>query len=48
MGEPLPKKAADKWCAPDERERLLMMAKALLGLANNADWLEGKRTIFAA
>ena len=42
------KEAADKWCAPDDRERLLIMSKALLELANNADWLEGKRTTVAA
>jgi hypothetical protein len=35
--------AADKWCTADDRERLLKMAKALLELADNADWLAGRR-----
>ena len=29
-------------CSAEERDRLLKMREALLDLAENADWLEGK------
>jgi hypothetical protein len=36
--------ASDRMCSGEEREQLMRMYSALLELAENADWLEGKMT----
>jgi hypothetical protein len=41
-------RASEADCEPAERSRLLTMRESLLALAENADWLAGKRRPIAS